>query len=198
MKTMLNLALCTVLLSACPVFAQTAPASTPPTPTPTTPTLTSTPVSTSTPAPTSATTPLVIGGSLGAPVSLTLADLRALPVHEVSLSYTAAGQTLSHTYRGALLFSVLTAARPTFDARIKNDALNWYVQAKGNDGYAALFSWAELDPGFGNRAVLLAYEEDGKPFPAADGAVRLVVPGDLKGGRYVSNLIGLQVLRAGN
>ena len=36
----------------------------------------------------------------------------------------------------------------------------------------ALFSMGEIDPGFGNRSVLLAYEQDGQPLPTTDGAVR--------------------------
>ena len=50
--------------------------------------------------------------------------------------------------------------------------------------------------GFGNRSVLLAYEQDGQPLPTTDRTVRLVMPGDLKGRRYVSSLIRLTVLPA--
>lgn len=48
-------------------------------------------------------------------------------------------------------------------------------------------------PDFGNRAVLLATAEDGKTLAQP----RLVVPGDVKGGRYVTDVVGLHVVRAG-
>ncbi len=48
----------------------------------------------------------------------------------------------------------------------------------------------EFSPDFGAIPVLLAYTEDGKPLSAP----RLVVPGDKKGGRYVSGLTGLKVV----
>ena len=138
----------------------------------------------------------MLGGQLTTPRSFVLADLQALPSQEVSLTYTVAGKSMTHTFKGVLLSDLLTAAKPTFDPKVKNASLGWYVLAQGADGYAALFPLGEIDPGFGNRGVLLAYEQDGQPLPASDGAVRLVVPGDLKGGRYVSSLVRLTVLPA--
>lgn len=180
MRFLPNLLLTAALLGG-PVLAQTSAAQTTP----------------AAPAPvTTASTPIQFGGSLAAPRSYTLADLQALPAQTVSLTYTAAGKSVTHTFKGVLLSDLIGAAKPTFDAKVKNASLGWYVLAQGADGYAALFSLGEIDPGFGNRGVLLAYEQDGSPLPAADGAVRLVVPGDLKGGRYVSSLVGLTVLPA--
>ncbi len=144
-----------------------------------------------------ATTPIAMGGTVRAPRSYLLTDLQALPSRTVTVTYTAAGQSVTHAYRGVLLFDLVKAAGPQLTAGTKNDALRWAVFATGADGYTALFAWGELDPDFGNRPVLLAYEEDGQPLPARDGAVRLVVPEDGKGGRYVSNLVGLQVFRTG-
>lgn len=172
------LALTVAALLGSPVLAQTTPA----TPTPA-------PVST-------ATTPILLGGQLTTPSSYLLSDLQALPSQEVSLTYMAAGKSVTHSFKGVLLSDLLTAAKPMFHPKVKNASLGWYVLARGADGYAALFSLGEIDPSFGNRAVLLAYEQDGQPLPATDGAIRLVVPGDLKGGRYVSSLVRLTVLPA--
>jgi len=170
------------LLSS-PVLAQTTPAA--PATTPAAPA----PVST-------ATTQIMLGGQLTTPRGYLLSDLQALPSQEVSLTYTAAGKSVTHSFKGVLLSDLLTAAKPAFDPKVKNASLGWYVLAQGADGYSALFSLGEIDPGFGNRSVLLAYEQDGQPLPATDGVVRLVVPGDLKGGRYVSSLVRLTVLPA--
>jgi hypothetical protein len=80
---------------------------------------------------------------------------------------------------------------------IKNDILNYYVLATGSDGYEAIFSLGELDPMFGGTGApdLIAYMENGAPL-GADGFTRVVVPGDDFGGRYVSNLVSLQVIDA--
>jgi hypothetical protein len=67
------------------------------------------------------------------------------------------------------------------------------VGATGSDGYAATVSYGEISPDFGNRGVLVSLAEDGKPLPQP----RLVVPGDVKGGRYVSALVDLRVGRVG-
>ena len=66
------------------------------------------------------------------------------------------------------------------------------VLAIGADGYAALVSYGEISPDFGNRGLLLSTSEDG----AALARPRLVVPGDVRGGRYVSDVVELHVLRA--
>lgn len=114
----------------------------------------------------------MLGGQLTTPRSFVLADLQVLSSQEVSLTYMAAGKSIMHTFKGVLLSDLLTAAKPSFDPKAKNASLGWYVLAQGADGYAALFSMGEIDPGFGNRGVLLAYEQDGQPLPTTDGAVR--------------------------
>ncbi len=52
-----------------------------------------------------------------------------------------------------------------------------------------------INPGFGNQPALIAYEMNGEPF-AANGFARLVLPNDVRAGRSVSRLIGLEVLTA--
>ena len=139
---------------------------------------------------------VTLGGLLGKPATLTAAEMRDLPAQDMQISYLVGTQSVTHTFRGTRLYDLLLAAAPALDPKVKNDSLGFVVLAEGEDGYRAAFSWAELDPAFGNRAVLLAYDQDGGPLPAADGALRLVVPGDGKGGRYVSRLVRLTVLRA--
>ncbi|OLM33014.1 hypothetical protein Ae717Ps2_3910 [Pseudonocardia sp. Ae717_Ps2] len=80
-------------------------------------------------------------------------------------------------------------ALATTDA--KNDLLSFGVLAVGADGYRALVSYGEASPDFGNRGLLVALTEDGKPLAQP----RLAVPGDVKGGRYVSDLVQLRVVR---
>jgi len=57
----------------------------------------------------------------------------------------------------------------------------------------------ELDPMFGGSTTspdMIAYDQMGNPFLGTDGFARVVVPGDFRGGRYVSNLVSLVVIDA--
>lgn len=56
-------------------------------------------------------------------------------------------------------------------------------------------AWAELDPDFSGKKVLLAVSQDGDRLD--EQGPRLVVPGDVKGGRYVSGVVRLDVGTAG-
>ncbi len=60
----------------------------------------------------------------------------------------------------------------------------------------AAFSLGEIDPAFGNQPDLVAYADTGGQLGpgGSAGAMRLVVPGDRAGGRYVSNLVDLRVI----
>lgn len=84
------------------------------------------------------------------------------------------------------------------DPSIKNDLLRYGVVATGSDGYRAFVAMGEIDPAFGNQPDLIAYSDTGGQLGpgGSDGALRLIVPGDVAGGRYVSNLTSLQVIDA--
>jgi uncharacterized peroxidase-related enzyme len=130
-------------------------------------------------------------GDLTAPPDLTQADLAALPQQNVSVEFESGQGRQSHTEQGVLLADLLPVdALATTDR--KNDALSFGVVAVGADGYLALVSYGEISPDFGNRGALLATSEDGQALERP----RLVVPGDVKGGRYVSDLVALRVVRA--
>ena len=86
-------------------------------------------------------------------------------------------------------------AVPRFDPAVKNDSLRFWIAATGSDGYHAIVSWGEVDPGFGATNALLAVLRDGKPLD--DAGPRLVVPGDVRGGRYVTGVVEVRLGRAG-
>ncbi|WP_051696290.1 molybdopterin-dependent oxidoreductase [Streptomyces sp. NRRL S-244] len=133
-----------------------------------------------------------VGGAVGKPYTLTLADLRKLPQSSAPVKFTSAKGDQEHTYAGVPLYEVLKTAEPRFDQSKKNGQLRGVVAATGGGDYRAVFAWAELDPGFAKSQILLAVSEDGVPFDDAAGP-RLVVPQDTKGGRYVSELNQLWV-----
>lgn len=117
-----------------------------------------------------------------------LAALKALP----SRTETVGGTT----YVGVSLWDLLNATTGIVtDPAVKNDVLDKFVVATGSDGYQALISMGEIDPAFGNQPDLVAYQANGQLLDS-NGFARLVVPGDAKAGRYVSNLVNLQVFAA--
>src|ERR1700722_14819046 len=119
-----------------------------------------------------------------------------LPVTTESVTYTAAGVPVSDTYTGTTLWNLLNTAGGGVDTTSsKNDILSKYVIATGSDGYTAVYSLGEIDPQFGHRQTLIAASDTGGPLGpfGADGLSRVVVPGDIACGRYVSDLVSLKV-----
>ncbi|MBV8911905.1 MAG: hypothetical protein JOZ05_02560 [Acetobacteraceae bacterium] len=145
-----------------------------------------------------ATSSFVVQGAVTNPVTFTLASLEALTPHTVTVSYLAGGTPVTDTYTGALLWDVLAQAGIVTDPTIKNDILRKVIVATGSDGYDVDFAAGELSPSFGNEPILVASADtDGQlGTGGADGFARLVVPGDIAGGRYVSNLSSLLVFNA--
>jgi PEP-CTERM motif-containing protein len=62
----------------------------------------------------------------------------------------------------------------------------------------SIFSLGEIDPMFGGLEDLVAYADtdDQLGLGGLDGFARMVVSGDTAGGRYVSNLVALDVFTA--
>ncbi len=81
------------------------------------------------------------------------------------------------------------------EAGFSGDVLDGYVIATATDGYREILSLAELDPALNPRAAnyLVAYADTNGDFPGA-GFARLIFPGDNRGGRFLSNLTGLEVV----
>jgi hypothetical protein len=131
------------------------------------------------------------------PGFFTLSGLQALPATTETVTYISAGTPVTATFTGVSLWTLLSDAGIVTNPAIKNDILNYYVLATGSDGYEAIFSLGELDPMFGGTGApdLIAYEVNGGPL-GPDGFARVVVPGDDFGGRYVSNLVSLEVIDA--
>jgi DMSO/TMAO reductase YedYZ molybdopterin-dependent catalytic subunit len=143
------------------------------------------------------TTQLSLSGAVQTPGVFTLSSLESLPATTETVTYLAGGTPVTATFTGVSIWTLLTDAGIVTDPAIKNDILNYYVLATGSDGYEAIFSLGELDPMFGGTGApdLIAYLQDGMPLDA-DGFARVVVPGDNFGGRYVSNLVSLQLIDA--
>jgi len=139
---------------------------------------------------------LIITGKIEDRVLLTFDQFEALPLplQTVTVQFRAGQSEETHTFTGFLLLDVLNHFTPKFDPTVKNDKLRFYVSATGTDDYQAIVAWGEFDPGFENKPILLAVTQDGTSL-AAEG-IRLVVPDDIRGGRYVSLVDTVRLDRA--
>ena len=131
---------------------------------------------------------LAIQGRVEHPRTLALTDIQAQPPVTVEVEHAHESDAQRHTFTGALLWPLLTAAGPV-DEPGKRTFLQHTVLARGQDGYAVALAIGELDPNFEGKQVLIAYAEDGKPLPS----LRLVVPADARGGRGVHDLVAIEV-----
>jgi DMSO/TMAO reductase YedYZ molybdopterin-dependent catalytic subunit len=122
-----------------------------------------------------------------------VSDLQNLPVETVESSFESGGTPETHTFTGVRLLDALDLAELDVDEDARNPLLLLYVVVTASDGYQIVLSGGELDPNFGDTLVLLAWEEDGEPLAPDRGPLRLVIPGDLRGGRHVWGVISLDV-----
>jgi hypothetical protein len=142
---------------------------------------------------------LALSGKIADPGIVTPETLIALnkSTTETATYLSGASQT-TDTYTGVSLWNRIQESGVLTDSSIKNDILRYAIVATGSDGYRAIISMGEIDPAFGNQQDLIAYSDTGGQLGSGgpDGAWRLIVPGELAGGRYVSNLVSLQVIDA--
>jgi DMSO/TMAO reductase YedYZ molybdopterin-dependent catalytic subunit len=143
---------------------------------------------------------LSVSGDVNATTNFTLAQLQSMPATTQTVSFASGSGAQTHTYTGTSLWTLLNQVGIKTNAAIKNDVLAKYVIATGSDNYRSLFAMGEVSPDFGNRGNEVVYAETLNGTSAAlnstDGPLRITAPGDVKGGRYVSNLVKLEVRTA--
>ena len=92
------------------------------------------------------------------------------------------------------LLTLVQAAKPRLNPKIKNHQLAFVFIASGADGYTVAFSMAELLPQYGARKVWLALDRDGKPLPPKAAPVELIAPDDGKPSRWAHGVVRLRVV----
>ena len=137
---------------------------------------------------------ITVNGAVAHPVTLTFAQLQALPQVTQTDTFLAGPNPTTVTEVGPTLFDVLAAAEPEFQFCNPNDNARFYVEVTSSeDGYASTLSWAEIDPFLNGKQALLSLTENGTS--QASVGPRLTLPGDVKGGRYVSGGAVVTVFR---
>jgi hypothetical protein len=116
-----------------------------------------------------------------------------------SVDYESHGQ--KHTSTAVPLLAVLKAAGvgtdlkmdPKADPKTKNAALRMIVVVRGSDGYTVSLSLAELLPDIGNHDAWLALDADGAPLHDNEVPAKLILPADVKPGRWVRGIASISV-----
>lgn len=133
---------------------------------------------------------LTVDGQILNPLVLSIDALKTnYTPHTADVTYKSGEDTVMASFIGVSLWDVLSAAQPNLNADVKNDKLSMFIVATGSDGYQAVIAWGEIDPDFGNQPILVAFERDGETLETPT----LVVPGDARGGRYVTDLVNLSL-----
>lgn len=125
---------------------------------------------------------LSVVGAVKTPLSLSVADLQALPVEQVAQSATRQvdGKAVASEVRGVRLAALLDrAALANVD---RNDWKHTVVVASGTDGYSVAFSWPELFDTDVGPGVLVVWERDGRPLADREGRIALYSAKDLHNG----------------
>ena len=130
-----------------------------------------------------------VHGVNGSSATLTAADLYKMPQQNISVN----DRGTPVTYQGVLLTDVLAkVSTPSGEAFMKTGASH-YVVVEGQDGYKAVFSWAEIDTSFTDRKLYIAMKRDGLPIAQKHGPFHLIVPGDKRNSRWVRQVKHIRI-----
>lgn len=175
-----------LLITACPAIAHDSYVPAPPTP----------PVFT---CDGGASTSFDVTGDVINPQSFNLQSLEALSPSITVQDYFVAGSSTSQgEFTGVLLWDLLNDVGIEVNPTVKNDLERKYVVVTGTDCYQAVFAMGELDPTVGGTdQVTIGYAQwvnHQETSLGSNGFARILVPGDKKGARLVSNIAHIQVI----
>jgi hypothetical protein len=135
---------------------------------------------------------LTISGNIAKPLSFSLVELSAMP-HK-TLKVTNPHDQKDEVYEGVPLADLLRLAGAPQGDQLRGPAMATYVLVEAADGYRALFSLAELDPGVQDSSVLVADKLDGHSLDDKLGPLRIVAPLDKRPARWVRMVQTIRVV----
>jgi hypothetical protein len=141
--------------------------------------------------PSTPSTQLTLRGVDGRSVTLSPADLAAMPHKTVSVMNAHTHE--NETYSGVALSDLLTKAGAPQGESVKGAKFMLGVVATGTDNYSVLFALAEVDPSIHTGDVIVADSMGGQPL-GKDGAFKLVSTEEKRPARWVRNLSALSVV----
>lgn len=126
---------------------------------------------------------LLVRGAGLQTVTFTAADFEKLPRLSVEVHNSHSGQT--ERYEGVRLSELLEKAGVPLGDKLKGSALATYVVARAADGYAVVYSVAELDPAMNGNEIIVADAMNGKPLSQRQGPFEVIVPTDKRPARWI-------------
>lgn len=117
--------------------------------------------------------------------------LKALPRSEVK---TTGRDGKEKTYHGVELAELLRLTGAPAGATLRGKEMTRVLLVTASDGYQVVFSLTELDASFRKDHFLLADDADGEKLDAFEGPLMIVVPGDLKHGRWIRQVKKLDLV----
>ncbi|MGA9569773.1 MAG: hypothetical protein WBS17_06780 [Candidatus Acidiferrales bacterium] len=135
-------------------------------------------------------TMLLLASGNHAPVSISLADFRAMT--HVTITVHNAHADADETYSGVPLAALLAKLDAPLGEHLRGKALASYIVASGSDGYSVVLSIAEADPSFHGGDILVADTRDGQPL-GTSGPFQLIVSEDKRPARWVHNLVSISL-----
>ncbi|MCA0456447.1 MAG: molybdopterin-dependent oxidoreductase [Chloroflexi bacterium] len=135
---------------------------------------------------------LTIDGAVAQPQSFSLTDLQErFPQRTVHTRYANDDRVATAAYTGVLLWDLLQTAQPILNT---DQPELMRVMARSTDGFRCIVKWHEFAPSAENKLILVGCLQNGQPLDDRYGPLRLVVPGDKQGVRYIRHLASLTVL----
>jgi hypothetical protein len=134
---------------------------------------------------------LRISGSNIQTLEITSADLTKMPRLAVDVREPHSGET--QHYEGVRLSDLLAKAGVPLGEKLRGRGIATYILVQASDGYAVVFSIAEVDPALTDNRIILADTMNGKPLGEHDGPFKVVVPGEKRPARWVRMVNAMRV-----
>jgi hypothetical protein len=133
---------------------------------------------------------LTIQNDDGKQTVLSRADLEALPHVKVQ----ATAHDVSATFEGVAVKTVLEKAGIAFGEGMRGKRLASCLLVEAADGYKVVIALPEMDPGFTDKQVVLAFLKDGKAMDSKEGPYRIVIPDEKRPARWIRQVTGLKIV----
>jgi len=133
---------------------------------------------------------LTVQNDDGKQTVLSRADLEALPHVKVQ----AAAHDVSAAFEGVALKAVLEKAGIVLGEALRGKRLAACLLVEAADGYRVVIALPEMDPGFTDKQIILAFLKDGKPLDPKEGPYRIVIPDEKRPARWIRQVTSLKVV----
>lgn len=135
---------------------------------------------------------LAVTGAVEHPLELYMSDLEKMPHTRLDVKDHDGNPA---TYEGVALADLLKAAGAPAGEKLRGAGMASYVLAHAKDGYRVVFALPELDAGFTDLKVIVAYSKNGKPLAEGQGPLKIVAPQDKRPARWIRMVDRIEVVK---